>query len=262
MKIAPPLISVVLTTHMRPTLLRRALNSLVEQEFKDFEIIVCADEASRETLDTARLALRVQDSFLSAPYLKGPAETRNLGIKVASGRWICFLDDDDSFDRNYFNEASKLFDASDVIHYFNYTERKEARHDSQDERPLFLKKDIGNFSIDQLDLGNFIPINALFCPAHIAKANFFDGHLQSHEDWDWLISLKSQGYKYLHHENFGPNVHIDLSSSRNNDAINSGSRALDYLSIYRKWPGASEELREGRERQMESFGLPIPRFFL
>lgn len=262
MNITPPLISVVLTTHMRPILLRRALKSLVEQEFKDFEILVCADEASKETFDIARLALRAQDSFLSTPYLNGPAETRNLGIKVATGRWICFLDDDDSFDTSYFNEASKLLGALDVIHYFNFTEIKEDRHGTQDERPISLKKDIGKFSIDQLYLGNFIPINALFCPAHIAKANFFDAHLQSHEDWDWLIRLKSQGYKYLHHHNFGPNVHVDSGSSRNNEAINSGSITLDFLSIYRKWPATSEGVKEDRERQMERLGLPIPWFFL
>ena len=44
-----PLISVVLTTHFRPQLLARALNSLLAQKVDNFEIIVCADEGSEET---------------------------------------------------------------------------------------------------------------------------------------------------------------------------------------------------------------------
>lgn len=262
MNLTSPFISVVLTTHMRPELLKRALNSLVNQNFKSFEIIVCADEVSRETFDVASLLLREHDSFLSTPYLRGPAETRNLGIKVASGQWICFLDDDDSFDDNYFNEASRLLTPSDNIHYFNFTEIKEGGSENPEKGLAIIRKNIGHFQIEQLDLGNFIPINALFFPAYIAKANLFDVQLQSHEDWDWLIGLKAQGCKYLHHDFFGPNVYVDAISSRNNDAINSGSRALDYLSIYRKWPGNSEKLRVNRGHQMESFGLLIPPFFL
>jgi len=61
------LISVILTTHNRPTLLNRALNSLLSQEFKDFEIILCADEGAIDTKEIAFKLLRQTDSFISAP---------------------------------------------------------------------------------------------------------------------------------------------------------------------------------------------------
>lgn len=257
-----PFISVVLTTHRRPSLLVRALESLLSQNFSDYEIILCADESSRETREIANTLLRDCDSFISTPNLQGPAGTRNIGITLASGEWICFLDDDDSLSGGYFEMASAHLQNSNNVHFFNFTEIKEERLNNSIVKKLESKKDLSNISADQLFLGNFIPLNALFVPNGIAKLSLFDLTLQSHEDWDWLVSLRSKSNNFSHHNFYGPNVHIDTSSSRNSDAINSGSRTLDFLSIYRKWPANSEEIRHKREEIMSGMGLPIPNFFL
>lgn len=257
-----PIISVVLTTHHRPALLTRALNSLLSQEVQNFEIILCADEGAKETKNIAHLLLRPQDSFISVPNLMGPAQTRNLGIQVAQGEWLCFLDDDDSFGQEYFKSATNILVNKNAINYFNYTEIKELR--TSDNQTLLSSTDkiVQSTSVDQIEIGNCIPINALFVPAEIAKQNLFDVNLQSHEDWDWLIGLKSRKYPFIKHEYFGPNVYVDENLSRNSESIQSGSRTLDFLSIYRKWPGSSNEIKHARANQMAAFGLPIPSIFL
>lgn len=257
-----PLISVVLTTHHRPELLKRALNSLFVQKIKNFEVILCSDESSEQTKNIANLMLRPQDTFVSAPNLKGPAQTRNLGVQIAVGEWICFLDDDDSFRDDYFKVASELLAGKDFINYFNYTEIIESRLVSEQKLILSTDKRIQPNSIGLIEVGNCMPINALFLSATIAKQNPFDAYLQSHEDWDWLIGLAKRGYKFKQHEHFGPNVHMDENISRNSEAIRSGSRALDFLSIYRKWPSSSNEIKDARANQMAALGLPIPPFFL
>ena len=251
----------MLTTHFRPQLLARALNSLLAQKVDNFEIIVCADEGSEETKKIINLLLRPQDSFICAPNLKGPSQTRNFGIQLAIGEWICFLDDDDSFEENYFMAAKSLL-CENSINLFNYIEIKESREEGIPKLIHSIQKRVQAGAIDFIDVGNCIPINALFVPTAMAKQNPFDVRLQSHEDWDWLIALKRRGYLFTHHQNFGPNIHIDEKSSRNSDSINSGSRTLDFLSIYRKWPSATDELKVARANQMAAFGLPVPPFFL
>ena len=257
-----PLISVIVTTHNRPNLLIRALNSLLSQEFKDFEIILCADEAIIDTKEIAFKLLRVTDSFISVPNCKGPAGTRNLGISIASGKYICFLDDDDSYPSGYLLAASNFLTTTNQLHYFNYNEIMEDREDLQPNNDAMIQRDIGKFLIERLMISNFIPNNALFIPNHIANANQFDIRLQSHEDWDFLISLKSKDYAFKHHDIFGPNVHVSKGKSRNNDARISNSIGLDFLSIYRKWPSDSEAVRIARAETLKSLGVGMLPHFL
>jgi glycosyltransferase involved in cell wall biosynthesis len=257
-----PLISVILTTHNRPTLLERALNSLLTQEFKDFEIIVCADEGEIHTKEVSFKLLRAIDSFISAPQIRGPAGTRNLGVSIASGQYICFLDDDDSYSSNYFLISSNFLAASNDIHYCNYREVEENREIEGSCNEVFNKRDIGKFSTETLMIRNFIPVNALFIPNLVAKANPFDIRLQSHEDWDWLISLKTKNYTFKHHDIYGPNVHLQKSPSRNNNALETNSVGLDYLSIYRKWPCDLVELKFARAEVLKDLGVNAQPQFL
>ena len=257
-----PFISIILTTHNRANLLRRALKSLLLQSCSTFEIILCADESSRETKEIAHSLLRESDSFLSTPNLRGPAETRNIGISLAVGKWICFMDDDNTYTEDYLASISNLSMESNQIHYFNYNEITE---DRENEEPLIIsttKGDLSRFSIDQLLISNFIPNNVIALPTEIAKLHPFDVYLQSHEDWDWLISLKSKGYEFNYHQEYLLNRHISEWSSKNNDAIKSKSIALDFLSVYRKWPTNSEEIKLKRADFMKRLGLNIDSNFL
>jgi glycosyltransferase involved in cell wall biosynthesis len=259
---AKPLVSIVVTTHYRPNLLVRALQSLLLQNFLDFEIILCSDESSELTKQVANSLLRQQDSFISVPQIKGPAGTRNLGISVSSGKWICFLDDDDSLDNEFLSKATNLLTNTHQLHYFNFTEIIEKREEETTEIILSTPKDISNSFSDNLFIGNFIPNNAIFVPNDIAKNNHFDPRLQSHEDWDWLISLKDKGYEFIHHPVWGPNVHLHPGESRNVNLNSQYSKMLDFLSIYRKWPIDSDKVKELRSLQMEKFGFKLARELL
>ena len=258
-KIKAPFISVVLTTHKRPNLLMRALKSLIKQEFKDFEIILCADESEKETKKIATNFLRSGDVFVSSPHLSGPSESRNFGILLSKGEWICFLDDDDTFDETYFEKISQLIKEPNRIYYSNYTRIFESRGD----RSITFNKqeniNISSIPSNNLLISNFIPINAVFIPKNIAKLQNFDLNLQTHEDWDYYIALKNSGYEFEGLDNiYGPNVHLGDEVSRNK----SKAIPLDYLSIYRKWPSSDEALRKVRANILAESGVNIPENFL
>ena len=258
-----PSLSIILTSHHRSFLLERAIDSLLVQNFTDFEIILCADEGDLLTRNMASKKLRQFDSFLSLPNFKGPSETRNLGLQIAKGNWICFLDDDDSFQADYFFNAVKYLNDSDTLYYFNYSKITESRIDNSINEQIFLDVYHENICKDFIYVENYIPINTFFINSTVAKCNFFDPFLQTHEDWDWLISLKSKsGIQFTHVPIFGPKVHISPDESRNTN-INSGTvHALDSLSIYRKWPGIDESIRIARYNRLSERGLGIPQEFL
>lgn len=90
----PPLVSVIIATYKRTDFLRMTLNSVANQDFKDFEIIVVDDG----TLSNDNLILCQE--FEKVHYLKiensgGPSRPRNIGIQNATGKYIAFVDDDD-----------------------------------------------------------------------------------------------------------------------------------------------------------------------
>ena len=88
----PPFVSVIIPTYNRVDLLKETIQSVREQTFRDFEIIVVNDGSSdgtREWLE-AQSDIRV----LSQPN-SGIAMSRNHGAMLAKGKWLAFLDHDD-----------------------------------------------------------------------------------------------------------------------------------------------------------------------
>ena len=84
--------------------MRNAITSILNQTHSDFELII-VDDHSEIPMDG--LVKSFGDSRIK--YLRnetnlGPGASRNRGIDIASGDWICFLDSDDEFLPNYLND--------------------------------------------------------------------------------------------------------------------------------------------------------------
>ena len=94
---AQPLVSVIIPTLHRPTLLMRALASVFRQTWRELEVVVVVDGpdpdtiAVLQTIDDPRLRVIVNARSLTA------AGARNAGMDHATGEWIAFLDDDDEW---------------------------------------------------------------------------------------------------------------------------------------------------------------------
>ncbi|MDR4925434.1 glycosyltransferase family 2 protein [Peribacillus simplex] len=99
-----PQVSIVVATYRRDSALNKALLSLICQTYKFIEVIVVDDNAddiwNKKVVDNIT---KVQSQFHQGLiYIQnkknmGSAETRNIGIKAASGEYITFLDDDDIY---------------------------------------------------------------------------------------------------------------------------------------------------------------------
>lgn len=93
-------VSVVVATYKREEILERALKSLINQTYKNVEIILVDDNA--EIIWNKRVERVLKKIDFSVVYIQnkknlGSAETRNIGIARATGQFITFLDDDDIY---------------------------------------------------------------------------------------------------------------------------------------------------------------------
>jgi glycosyltransferase involved in cell wall biosynthesis len=90
--ISLPAATIVIPTHDRPFLLRRAIASALAQTVAKIEVIV-VDDASSEPVRLEAEDARVRIFRSQRPL--GVSAARNVGLEHARGRWITFLDDDD-----------------------------------------------------------------------------------------------------------------------------------------------------------------------
>ncbi|CAB50071.1 glycosyltransferase family 2 protein [Pyrococcus abyssi] len=192
-----PIVSVIIPTYNRANLLRRAIASVLNQKFKDFELIV-VDDASTD--NTPEVVESIEDGRIRYIRLKknsGGPIARNIGIKKAKGRFIALLDDDDEWlphrlevQVRKFENLGKEFGV--VYGGFYYV--------SQDGRILGkrLPKHRGDI-YSHLLKENFIGSPTLLIRREcFKKAGLFDPRLSSSQDWDmWLRIARYYKFDYV-----------------------------------------------------------------
>ncbi|MFH2220533.1 MAG: glycosyltransferase [Pseudomonadota bacterium] len=88
-----PLVSVIIPTYNRGWIVREAVDSVIAQEFTDFEVIVVDDGSADNTREI--LAPCLDHITVVHQRNMGVSAARNTGVASASGRLVAFLDSDD-----------------------------------------------------------------------------------------------------------------------------------------------------------------------
>ena len=88
-----PKVSVIVPTYNRADRLERALNSIVNQTYQDFELIVVDDGSTDKTYQLMKSFPKAQYFYIKKN--SGVSKARNVGLAFAKGELICFLDSDD-----------------------------------------------------------------------------------------------------------------------------------------------------------------------
>ncbi|MGY6694947.1 MAG: glycosyltransferase family 2 protein [Roseinatronobacter sp.] len=127
-------LSIVIPTHQRPALLRRAVASVLASPRADIEALVVEDnatsasEALREWADDERLTV------ISSTGPRGASATRNAGVDAARAPTVLFLDDDDELVTQYIDTVTDLAGRPELSWGFSRT-RKRSDTDALDHGP-------------------------------------------------------------------------------------------------------------------------------
>jgi len=209
-----PLVSVVIPVYNRAHLIGRAVSSVFDQSYKNFEIIV-VDDASSD--DLARALAGFADSRLqciSHPSNRGAAAARNTGVAVARGEFVAFLDSDDIW------FADKL---TQQIAAMRGQPREVAGHVCAYDcvKPGFgTRRIVPEWSAETFRRSQLLgctcgPGTTLMCRRTIfAEIGPFDEELRRLEDWDWLLRLAAEGYRLLGSPTALARVEVGSSAAR------------------------------------------------
>lgn len=184
--------SIIIPTYNRSKALVRALDSLIKQNYKTFEVIVADDGSSDDTQDVIKnFEDKLNLKYVWNPNWGGPARPRNIAANLAKNDWLCFLDADDfyypeklSILRSYLIEADYdvLAHSLDIV------------GEGFEKKGVATAKEISNtdpFS-DLLTNGNKFPNSGTVVrKAVFEKINGYreDKRLIAVEDFDLLIRL-------------------------------------------------------------------------
>ena len=97
-----PLVSIILPVYNAQNHLERCIGSILAQTYRDLELIILNDGSKDQSLPVCE-AFRAKDSriLLVDKDNSGVSDTRNLGLKLAGGKYIQFVDSDDHIAPDY-----------------------------------------------------------------------------------------------------------------------------------------------------------------
>ncbi len=221
-----PYFSIIIPTHNRSVLLKRAITSVVSQSYENWELIIIDDGS---TDDTRNAVESFTDHRINYYYQEHAERStaRNKGIEKACGQYICFLDDDDVYLNNHLDVLYKaiikqlypikIFRTGFISHYIN----KKISH------PFYY----GNSSRQSINffLDNMVGIHTLCFHQEILKKHKFDIRWLHFQDTHLLIRCLldfelEQIYHYTciyyrHHQMGSNNLFVNNSLSRTENNI-------------------------------------------
>lgn len=207
-----PLVSVIIPVYNDDVHIGETIESILQQEFQDFEIIVVDDNSSDNTRDVvnAFVSNKIKYIFMDCRH-GGPSKPRNVGIRTSKGKFIAFCDSDDIYLPGRMTDAIEFMESYQEI---GMTFTKAKRLDD------LTKKDIGGslegynhfksmpkqvvddcryiiqpqHAYDALFFGNFILPSGVTIPKRVLDdVGGFDESLTNADDWDLWLRI-SKGY--------------------------------------------------------------------
>jgi len=119
--------SIIIPMYNRAFTIRRCLDSILSQEFEDYEVIVVDDGSEDDSI-------AIVESYLLNTHVKlirnkenrGVCATRGLGVAHAGGKWLMFIDSDDTFHpksfQDIYNEISSVPEEVSEVRFCYYCE--------------------------------------------------------------------------------------------------------------------------------------------
>ncbi|MEE1166520.1 MAG: glycosyltransferase family 2 protein [Treponema sp.] len=193
-----PLISVIIPTYNREKTILRSVMSVLNQTYKNLELIV-VDDCSTD--NTKEVVSQIKDSRFKYYCLErnsGACVARNYGIEKAAGEYIAFNDSDDQWHKDKLEkQLSFLINNNVDVTVCSMDVYDEGSSEKMYTFPDSKKSPEGAVSFDSLLKYNCTSTQMLFGKIECFKENLFDSNMPRFQDWEECLRL-SKKYKFFH----------------------------------------------------------------
>lgn len=184
------MVSVIVTTYNRKELLSKTLKAILDQTYKDFELIVVDNYSD---YDFEKLIQQFNDKRIRAYRNQNNgiiATNRNYAIRKAKGEFLAFCDDDDIWYPNKLERCIEEIKSNDLIYHKLIT----------NTGVIFESVNLYGKALQYLSTGNYIAYSSVFMRKEIAfKAGLLDEDplLVAVEDYDFWLRISKITNKFM-----------------------------------------------------------------
>jgi glycosyltransferase involved in cell wall biosynthesis len=188
-----PILSIIVPCYNSEATLESTLESVINQDFQDWEAIIINDGSTDNTEEIALRWIEKDKRFnYFAKANEGLGKTRNYGISQSNGIYILPLDSDNQLINNFTQEAIAVFKTNQDVgvvygdaEYFG-------------EKTGLWKVD--DYNLNKMLVHNYIDACAIYKKEFWEKVGGYDYNMpyQGHEDWEFWIALGILNVKFYH----------------------------------------------------------------
>jgi len=196
-KMTDTIVSVIIPTYKRAVDISRAVDSVLNQTLESLECIVVDDNGvgTPEGEETAAVMLKYADDprvkYIRHEVNKNGAVARNTGIKVAVGKYISFLDDDDAYMPTRLERMCEKMNDLDESWGACYT--GYVKHQANGKDQFSDEKQEGDLFLKALSRSLYIGTgsNLFFRHSAVDKIGLFNESFRRNQDLEYLIRILS-----------------------------------------------------------------------
>ena len=219
-----PYISIIITYLNKRKFIKKTLNSILFQTYKNYELIFVYDDSNHEDLKYIKQHLKQfkNKKIIINKKNLGVARSRNKAIAKCKGNYIAFIDSDDLWKKTKLMKQLKFMQKKSLN--FSFTS-----YNVINEQNKFIKKRIVTIdpTYEKLQKRNIIGLSTVMINRNIIKDINFP-ILKTQEDFALWLNLIKKGHKLSH-------INNTLSSWRKtNDSLSSNNlqKIIDAFKLY------------------------------
>ena len=182
------LCSVIMPVFNRQSCVVDAINSVLNQEYENFELIIIDDASSDDTVKIIKTIKDSRITLIENKENRGCSYSRNVGLNKAKGKYVFYLDSDNTWDGRYLKVMVGAFEKisdADAIYCGQYL------FEGEQQRCYAIR--FASFNKSLLENRNYIDLNCFGHKKSVTnELNGFDESLKRLVDYDLILRISNR----------------------------------------------------------------------
>lgn len=194
-------VSIIIPHYNRVAFLKQTLQSIMFQSYQDWEVIIVDDYSGLDCINIVKKFIANESRiilFTKTNQTKGASASRNIGLDIASGQYVFFLDSDDILAPFALEQRLEPFLKSNfklhavlapTLLFNNFPGDKQEAWSIFDNRINLLNEFLNGHSY-------FNTMSAIWLKSFIVEIGGWNENLSSYQDWEFHIRALLKGFLY------------------------------------------------------------------
>lgn len=246
--------SIIVPVYNTEKYIAKCLNSILNQSYKNFEIIVVNDGSTDQSMDIInKYLLKTEKIILINQKNEGLSQARNNGMKKTTGEYVLFVDSDDYIEPDLLNKLNDNIEPNlDIVRFQIYTDTNYIKEQKENA----FETTTGYNAFEKIVKYKYVELACCYCykKSFYIKNNFSFKKGKCHEDFGlipYIIlianTVKSISYLGYHY------VKREYSIMNSNNYNNVVKKAFDFLELYEDLKEKTKDIAPEKKAVFLSF---------